>query len=221
MEYGTTGECTNANSNMDPYIMIQEITNHSKEFYDIKEEMNDMRQQFQEEVEYLIKRLREVEERRKNIDDQLHDLRQLHQTRIDHIKSSIRDQDDVAHYLNAEISRETNDKIKILETRISTMEIQQIQQQCFRTEWLDSTNNRALLMKAIMSVITVLHILAFMFRTLFDITKLFLRTFSRSILTLLFAVFAAFAYYYHENDSGVFYSIAEGIHISTSMTENE
>ena len=84
------GECIIDNANIEPSIIMKVITRHNTEVNDIKEEMNYLRPQFQEEVDYLIKRLREVEYQRRNIDDQLNDLRELHQNQIQHINSSVR-----------------------------------------------------------------------------------------------------------------------------------
>ena len=48
---------------------------------------------------------------------------------IEHIKNLVNDNEEQAHYQSEERVRDINDKLKMLETKVTNMEIQQVQQQ--------------------------------------------------------------------------------------------
>ena len=91
--------------------------------------MNKLRQQFHKEVEDLVYRLQEEGDRCAKLEDQINDLTELHQSQIEHIKNLVNDNEEQAHYQSEERVRDINDKLKMLETKVTNMEIQQVQQQ--------------------------------------------------------------------------------------------
>jgi hypothetical protein len=152
------------------------------------------------------------------LEDQINDLTELHQSQIEHIKNLVNDNEEQAHYQSEERVRDINDKLKMLETKVTTMEIQQVQQQYLHIEGLDSTDARALLMKVITALITVVHVLFFILGTVINIVKPFVRTTSRILVTSIIVVCAGFVYYQQENVVAVFHRFKQRTIIPTENT---
>ena len=93
------------------------------------------------------------------------------------------------------------------------MEIQQVQQQYLHIEGLDSTDARALLMKVITALITVVHVLFFILGTVINIVKPFVRTTTRILATSILVMCAAFIYYQQENVVAVFHKFKQRTNI--------
>ena len=195
--------------------VIQELTQHKEEVQDLREGMNKLRQQFHKEVEDLVYRLQEEGDRCAKLEDQINDLTELHQSQIEHIKNLVNDNEEQAHYQSEERVRDINDKLKMLETKVTNMEIQQVQQQYLHIEGLDSTDARALLMKVITALITVVHVLFFILGTVINIVKPFVRTTSRILATSIFVLCAAIIYYQQENVVTVFHKFKQRTNMPT------
>ena len=107
----------------------------------------------------------------------------------------------------------------MLETKVSNMEIQQQnQQQYLHIEGLDSTDARALLMKVITALITVVHVLFFVVGTVINIVKPFIRTTSRILATSILVVCIAIIYYQQDNVVAVFHKFKPWTIIPTDNT---
>ena len=211
-------ESTNDTSATEWNAVIQELTQHKEEVQDLREGMNKLRQQFHKEVEDLVFRLQEEGDRCVKLEDQINDLTELHQSQIEHIKNLVNDNEEQAHYQSEERVRDINDKLKMLETKVTNMEIQQVQQQYLHIEGLDSTDARALLMKVITALITVVHVLFFILGTVINIVKPFVRTTTRILVTSIIVVCAAFVYYQQENVVAVFHRLKQRTIIPTANT---
>ena len=185
--------------------VIQELTQHKEEVQDLREGMSKLRQQFHKEVEDLVYRLQEEGERCAKLEDQINDLTELHQSQIENIKNLVNDNEEQAHYQSEERVRDINDKLKMLETKVLNMETQQVQQQYLHIEGLDSTDARALLMKVITALITVVHVLFFILGTVINIVKPFVRTTSRILVTSIVVVISVAIYYQQDNVVAVFH----------------
>jgi len=206
-------EGTNDTSATEWNAVIQELTQHKEEVQDLREGMNKLRQQFHKEVEDLVYRLQEEGDRCAKLEDQINHLTELHQSQIEHIKNLVNDNEEQAHYQSEERVRDINDKLKMLETKVTNMEIQQVQQQYLHIEGLDSTDARALLMKVITALITVVHVLFFILGTVINIVKPFVRTTSRILATSILVMCAAFIYYQQENVVAVFHKFKQRTNI--------
>ena len=211
----TLEEGANDTSATEWNAVIQELTQHKEEVQDLREGMNKLRQQFHKEVEDLVYRLQEEGDRCAKLEDQINDLTELHQSQIEHIKNLVNDNEEQAHYQSEERVRDINDKLKMLETKVTNMEIQQVQQQYLHIEGLDSTDARALLMKVITALITVVHVLFFILGTVINIVKPFVRTTSRILATSIFVLCAAIIYYQQENVVTVFHKFKQRTNMPT------
>ena len=198
--------------------VIQELTQHKEEVQDLREGMSKLRQQFHKEVEDLVYRLQEEGDRCAKLEDQINDLTELHQSQIEHIKNLVNDNEEQAHYQSEERVRDINDKLKMLETKVLNMETQQVQQQYLHIEGLDSTDARALLMKVITALITVVHVLFFILGTVINIVKPFVRTTSRILVTSIVVVIAVAIYYQQDNVVAVFHKLKHRTVIPTANT---
>ena len=196
--------------------VIQELTQHKEEVQDLREGMSKLRQQFHKEVEDLVYRLQEEGDRCAKLEDQINDLTELHQSQIEHIKNLVNDNEEQAHYQSEERVRDINDKLKMLETKVLNMETQQVQQQYLHIEGLDSTDARALLMKVITALITVVHVLFFILGTVINIVKPFVRTTSRILVTSIVVVIAVAIYYQQDNVVAVFHKFKQRTIIPTA-----
>ena len=198
--------------------VIQELTQHKEEVQDLREGMSKLRQQFHKEVEDLVYRVSEEGDRCAKLEDQINDLTELHQSQIEHIKNLVNDNEEQAHYQSEERVRDINDKLKMLETKVLNMETQQVQQQYLHIEGLDSTDARALLMKVITALITVVHVLFFILGTVINIVKPFVRTTSRILVTSIVVVIAVAIYYQQDNVVAVFHKFKHRTVIPTANT---
>ena len=198
--------------------VIQELTQHKEEVQDLREGMSKLRQQFHKEVEDLVYRLQEEGDRCAKLEDQINDLTELHQSQIEHIKNLVNDNEEQAHYQSEERVRDINDKLKMLETKVLNMETQQVQQQYLHIEGLDSTDARALLMKVITALITVVHVLFFILGTVINIVKPFVRTTSRILVTSIVVVIAVAIYYQQDNVVAVFHKFKHRTVIPSANT---
>lgn len=198
--------------------VIQELTQHKEEVQDLREGMSKLRQQFHKEVEDLVYRLSEEGDRCAKLEDQINDLTELHQSQIEHIKNLVNDNEEQAHYQSEERVRDINDKLKMLETKVLNMETQQVQQQYLHIEGLDSTDARALLMKVITALITVVHVLFFILGTVINIVKPFVRTTSRILVTSIVVVIAVAIYYQQDNVVAVFHKFKHRTVIPSANT---
>ena len=186
--------------------VMQELTQHKEEVEDLREGMDKLRQLFNKDVEKLVEQLQDEGDRCAKLEDQINDLTELHQSQIEHIKALVNDNEEIAHYQSEERVRDINEKLKMLETKVSNMEVQQqTQQQYLHIEGLDSTDARALLMKVITALITVVHVLFFVVGTIINIVKPFMRTTSRILATSILVVFLAIIYYQQDNVVAVFH----------------
>merc|ERR1711994_109763 len=148
--------------------------------------------------------------------DQINDLTELHQSQIEHIKNLVNDNEEQAHYQSEERVRDINDKLKMLETKVTNVEIQQVQQQYLHIEGLDSTDARALLMKVITALITVVHVLFFILGTVINIVKPFVRTTTRILVTSIVVVIAVAIYYQQDNVVAVFHKFKQRTNIPSA-----
>ena len=198
--------------------VIQELTQHKEEVQDLREGMSKLRQQFHKEVEDLVYRLQEEGDRCAKLEDQINDLTELHQSQIENIKNLVNDNEEQAHYQSEERVRDINDKLKMLETKVLNMETQQVQQQYLHIEGLDSTDARALLMKVITALITVVHVLFFILGTVINIVKPFVRTTSRILVTSIVVVISVAIYYQQDNVVAVFHKFKHRTVIPSANT---
>ena len=88
------------------------------------------------------------------MEEQINDLTELHQHEIENIKSGITDMEEKVQYQSEERLLDIKEHLQSLETKVTSMEHQQVQQQYLNIEGLDSTDARAIMMKLLNALIT-------------------------------------------------------------------
>lgn len=175
--------------------VMQELTLHKEEVDRLREEMDDLRQQFKQEVEALSYQLRDERDSCARLEEQINDLTELHQHEIENIKTGVNDMEEKVQYQSEERLLDIKEHLQSLETKVTSMEHQQVQQQYLNIEGLDSTDARAIMMKLLNAVITFVHVILFFIGTVMNLTKPFLRTTPRMVTTAIVAFVSVVAYY--------------------------
>ena len=94
------------------------------------------------------------------------------------------------------MSNDINEKLKMLETKVANMAVQQAQHQSIYVQWLDSAGaTDALMMRIIMALITVVHVLFFAIEMGIGVVKFFVRTNVRILTMSIVTISVAVLYY--------------------------
>jgi len=187
--------------------IIQELTLHKEEVDRLREEMEDLRQQCKQDVEALTFKLYEERESYARLEEQINDLTELHQHEIENIKSGITDMEEKVQYQSEERLLDIKEHLQSLETKVTSMEHQQVQQQYLNIEGLDSTDARAIMMKLLNALITFVHVILFLIGTFMNLTKPFLRTTSRLLITTVIVIVSVCAYHQQEVLVALFFKL--------------
>jgi len=167
--------------------LMAEINNLREETERLREELEGQQVQFKQELEFLNIQLREEQTRCERLEDQINDLTELHQNEMENIRSGVTDMEEKVQYQSEERIRDIQDRLSGLETKISRMEHQAAQQhqQYVTFEGLENTNARALVVKAINILLTLLQVVLLILETGAQILKPFLKTPTRIVTTFL------------------------------------
>ena len=184
--------------------VVQELTLHKEEVDRLREEMDELRQQFKQEVETLTYQLREERDLYSRLEEQINDLTELHQHEIENIKSGINDMEEKVQYQSEERLLDIKEHLQTLETKVTSMEHQQVQQQYLNIEGLDSTDARAIMMKLLNAVITFVHVILFFIGTFMSFAKPFLKTTPRLLSTTVLVIVSVCAYHQQETLMALF-----------------
>ena len=178
--------------------VMQELVLHREEVEHLREEMDEQRQQFKSEVESLTYQLREERDRCERLEEQVNDLTELHQHEIENIKSGVGDMEEKVQYQSEERLLDIKEHLQALETKVTSIEHQQTQQQYLNIEGLDSTDARAVMMKLLTACITFVHVMLFVVGALMGVARPFLRTTPRAIATVCVVSLAIYANHQQE-----------------------
>ena len=172
---------------------VMEELNMHKELVDrLREEMEEMRRDFNSELEFLTE---DRNERFRELESQVNDLTELHQREIENIKSGVNDMEEKVQYQSEERLRDISEHLSALEMKLTTLEHQQNQQQYLNIEGLDSSDTRAVMMKFLQAVITLIHVILFVLGTVMNLAKPFLKTTTRALVTIVVAIISISAYH--------------------------
>uniref|UniRef100_A0A1A9ZHW5 Transmembrane and coiled-coil domains protein 1 n=1 Tax=Glossina pallidipes TaxID=7398 RepID=A0A1A9ZHW5_GLOPL len=122
--------------------------------------------------------------------EQINDLTELHQNEIENLKQAIADMEEKVQYQSDERLQDVNEVLENCQTRISKME-HLSQQQYVTVEGIDNSNARALVVKLINVVLTILQVLLLLVATAAGIIMPFLKTRVR-VLTTFLTIFMIF-----------------------------
>lgn len=126
---------------------------------------------------YLSHALQEERFRCERLEEQINDLTELHQNEVENLKQTITDMEEKVQYQSEDRLRDIHEMLESCQTKICKMEHQQQQHQQYVTlEGLDNSNARALVVKLINVVLTVLQVILLLVATGAGIMMPFLRT---------------------------------------------
>lgn len=126
---------------------------------------------------YLSSALQEERFRSERLEEQINDLTELHQNEVENLKQNITDMEEKVQYQSEDRLRDIQEMLESCQTKIWKMEHQQQQHQQYVTlEGIDNSNARALVVKLINVVLTVLQVVLLVVATGAGIMMPFLRT---------------------------------------------
>ncbi|XP_035892302.1 transmembrane and coiled-coil domains protein 2 isoform X2 [Anopheles stephensi] len=153
------------------------------EYQKLKERL-DRVELVQKEVTELSMALENERYRADRLEEQINDLSELHQNERENLKQAIADLEEKVQYQSDERLRDVNEILENCQTRISKME-QMSQQQYVTVEGIYNSNARAVVVKLINVVLTVLQVILLLVATVAGIIVPFLKTRLRVLTTLL------------------------------------
>ncbi|KAF2898932.1 hypothetical protein ILUMI_07246 [Ignelater luminosus] len=147
----------------------------------------------QQEVQFLNAALQEERFRTERLEEQINDLTELHQNEVENLKQAMADMEEKVQYQSEERLRDIHEMLEHCQTKIQKMEHQAAQQQQYVTlEGLDNSNARALVVKLINVLLTVLQVVLLLVATGAGIIMPFLRTRVRILTTVSIGLGALF-----------------------------
>ncbi|KAI5749259.1 hypothetical protein M8J76_005960 [Diaphorina citri] len=158
----------------------------------LRSKLEHVRQFCSKNIDTLNQTLHDERFRIERLEEQINDLTELHQNEVENLKTTISDMEEKVQYQSEERLRDICELLEACQTKISKMEHQQAQHQQYLTlEGLDNSNARALFVKLINVVLTVLQVVLLVVATAAGIMMPFLRTRLRflSTIVLLAAMF--------------------------------
>ncbi|XP_074042790.1 transmembrane and coiled-coil domain 2 protein Dmtn isoform X2 [Leptinotarsa decemlineata] len=199
-------ECSSVTSDsIGRYARAQETCQHDK-FLDVnkkirlvQDQLDNFRESFdlvkslQTEIHDLTSSLQEERFRTERLEEQINDLTELHQNEVENLKQAMADMEEKVQYQSEERLRDIHEMLEHCQTKIQKMEHQALQQQQYVTlEGLDNSNARALVVKLINVLLTVLQVILLLVATGAGIIMPFLRTRLRILSTMVIMVGIAF-----------------------------
>nr|XP_050852481.1 transmembrane and coiled-coil domains protein 2-like isoform X2 [Vespula vulgaris] len=184
---GQTHTCHSNNAALSFKSIFSELQEHRDSLERMREKLDGLKA-LQQEVAYLSHGLQEERFRCDRLEEQINDLTELHQNEVENLKQTITDMEEKVQYQSEDRLRDIHEMLESCQTKICKMEHQQQQHQQYVTlEGLDNSNARALVVKLINVVLTVLQVILLLVATGAGIMMPFLRTRVR-ILTTTFVV---------------------------------
>ncbi|KAJ8676309.1 hypothetical protein QAD02_012096 [Eretmocerus hayati] len=156
--------------------VYSELQEHKESLERFRERLDGLKT-LQQDVGYLSQALQEERFRSERLEEQINDLTELHQNEVENLKQTITDMEEKVQYQSEDRLRDIHEMLESCQTKIWKMEHQQQQHQQYVTlEGLDNSNARALVVKLINVVLTVLQVILLLVATVAGIMMPFLRT---------------------------------------------
>ncbi|KAG8037047.1 hypothetical protein G9C98_004369 [Cotesia typhae] len=173
---GQTHACHSNNAAFSLKSIFVELQEHRENFERMREKLETLKT-LQQEVTFLSNALQEERFRCERLEEQMNDLTELHQNEVENLKQTITDMEEKVQYQSEDRLRDIHEMLENCQTKIWKMEHQQQQHQQYVTlEGLDNSNARALVVKLINVVLTVLQVILLLVATGAGIMMPFLRT---------------------------------------------
>uniref|UniRef100_A0A6P4F5Y6 Transmembrane and coiled-coil domains protein 2 isoform X1 n=1 Tax=Drosophila rhopaloa TaxID=1041015 RepID=A0A6P4F5Y6_DRORH len=170
--------------------LLTELAERKAENEKLKERIERL-ETGQKEFNNLTATLESERYRAEGLEEQINDLTELHQNEIENLKQTIADMEEKVQYQSDERLRDVNEVLENCQTRISKME-HMSQQQYVTVEGIDNSNARALVVKLINVVLTILQVVLLLVATAAGIIMPFLKTRIRVLTTFLSICFVIF-----------------------------
>ncbi|XP_057337010.1 transmembrane and coiled-coil domains protein 2 isoform X4 [Microplitis mediator] len=173
---GQAHACHSNNAAFSLKSIFAELQEHRENFERMREKLDTLKT-LQQEVTFLSNALQEERFRCDRLEEQMNDLTELHQNEVENLKQTITDMEEKVQYQSEDRLRDIHEMLESCQTKIWKMEHQQQQHQQYVTlEGLDNSNARALVVKLINVVLTVLQVILLLVATGAGIMMPFLRT---------------------------------------------
>lgn len=173
---GQPHACHTNNAALSLKSIFAELQEHRENLDQMREKLDSVKT-LQQEVTYLSHSLQEERFRCERLEEQINDLTELHQNEVENLKQTITDMEEKVQYQSEDRLRDIHEMLESCQTKICKMEHQQQQHQQYVTlEGLDNSNARALVVKLINVVLTVLQVILLLVATGAGIMMPFLRT---------------------------------------------
>ncbi|XP_025268796.1 transmembrane and coiled-coil domains protein 2 isoform X3 [Camponotus floridanus] len=173
---GQPHACHTNNAALSLKSIFAELQEHRENLDQMREKLDSLKT-LQQEVTYLSHSLQEERFRCERLEEQINDLTELHQNEVENLKQTITDMEEKVQYQSEDRLRDIHEMLESCQTKICKMEHQQQQHQQYVTlEGLDNSNARALVVKLINVVLTVLQVILLLVATGAGIMMPFLRT---------------------------------------------
>ncbi|KZC09930.1 Transmembrane and coiled-coil domains protein 1 [Dufourea novaeangliae] len=182
---GQAHACHSNNAALSLKSIFSELQEHRENLDRMREKLESLKT-LQQEVSFLSHSLQEERFRSERLEEQINDLTELHQNEVENLKQTITDMEEKVQYQSEDRLRDIHEMLESCQTKICKMEHQQQQHQQYVTlEGLDNSNARALVVKLINVVLTVLQVILLLVATGAGIMMPFLRTRVRILTTTL------------------------------------
>ncbi|XP_059351694.1 transmembrane and coiled-coil domain protein 3-like isoform X2 [Daphnia carinata] len=155
---------------------FQELQERREEVDRLREEMEQVKLNLQQEVCLVSSALQEERFRVERLEEQINDLTELHQNEVENLKQNIADMEEKVQYQSEERLRDIHDLLDSCHTRISKVEHQAQHQQHVSLEGIENSNARAVLVKLINMALTLLQLVLVVVSTSANIIAPFLKT---------------------------------------------
>lgn len=170
--------------------ILTEMQERQEDYTKLKEAIERL-ESVQKDFQDVSRELESERYRAERLEEQVNDLTELHQNEIENLKQALADMEEKVQYQSDERLRDVNEVLENCQTRISKME-HLSQQQYVTVEGIDNSNARALIVKLINVVLTVLQVVLLLVATAAGIIMPFLKTRLRVLTTVFFVFIAIF-----------------------------
>ncbi|VEN35368.1 unnamed protein product [Callosobruchus maculatus] len=170
-------------SHQDAYLDLNKKTRIIQDQVESLRENFDIVKSLQTEIHDLNVALQEERFRSERLEEQINDLTELHQNEVENLKQAMADMEEKVQYQSEERLRDIHEMLEHCQTK---------QQQYVTLEGLDNSNARALVVKLINVLLTVLQVVLLLVATGAGIIMPFLRTRLRILSTVIIVIGVAF-----------------------------
>ena len=181
-------------------LFTQELEQTKEEVKEMIHMLDDLRHNFKNETEKISHKLRERSEVYSDLEKKLGFLPEIYGKEIEEIVALQQEKKERIHYQNTERYNQINDRLRMLDTKVSGIEIEKERNADMGV--IEEIKSRDLVIKSISGLI---HLLILIFHALFfvlsipsDIVKSFTRSAPRFITTTLAVITFIVLYIYYD-----------------------